>query len=221
MPKTVVIFSGGLDSTTLLHYLRAEGHELLALSVNYGQRHLSKESAAAEAICRKLGIERQIVDLTALVACFGQNALTDMATAVPEGAYCESTIPVTTVPNRNMVMLSVGLAMAASRGFNAVAFGAHGGEHTNYPDCKPGFAAAMDRAAQECNNPPLRVLAPFVTWDKAGIIRRGAELNVPFELTWSCYTGGEVHCGACGTCVDRRQGFIKALVNDPTEYRHP
>jgi 7-cyano-7-deazaguanine synthase len=220
MPKTIVIFSGGLDSTTLLYHLRAEGHELAALSVNYGQRHLAKESAAAEAICHHLSIERQVVDLTTLVGCFGQNALTDLATAVPEGAYSETTIPVTTVPNRNMVLLSVGLAMAASLKFDGVAFGAHGGEHTNYPDCKPCFAAAMDRAARECNDPPLRVIAPFVTWDKAGIVRRGAELNVPFVLTWSCYTGGEVHCGQCGTCVDRRQGFIKAMVKDPTEYRH-
>jgi 7-cyano-7-deazaguanine synthase len=218
MPKTVVVFSGGLDSTTLLYHLRAEGHELVAMSVDYGQRHLGRESAAAEAICSLLGIERQTVDLTAMIACFGKNALTNHGMAVPEGEYSEATIPATTVPNRNMVLLSVGLAMAAGKGFDGVAFGAHGGEHTNYPDCKPGFAEAMDRAARECNAPPLYVLAPFVTWDKSGIVRRGAELGVPFELTWSCYQGDQVHCGLCTTCNDRRKAFKKAGVTDPTTY---
>src|SRR5437867_1506900 len=108
MSKIVVVFSGGLDSTTLLYHLRDEGHEVTALSVNYGQRHLDRESAAADAICRRLGVERRTVDLTALVGCFGHNALTNRAMAVPDGEYSDTTIPVTTVPNRNMVLLSVG-----------------------------------------------------------------------------------------------------------------
>jgi 7-cyano-7-deazaguanine synthase len=216
--KTVVIYSGGLDSTVVLYHLRHNGHEVKALSVNYGQRHLARELAAADAVCSRLGVERRTVDLTALVGFFGGNALTNAGAALPEGEYAAETITFTAVPNRNMVLLSVSLAWAASLGFDAVAFGAHGGEHTNYPDCQPAFADAMDGAARVCDFRPLRVLAPFVNGVKADIVRRGAELGVPFELTWSCYAGGAVHCGKCSTCVDRRSAFAKAGVHDPTTY---
>jgi 7-cyano-7-deazaguanine synthase len=218
MPRSVVIYSGGLDSTTLLYHLRAEGHEVKALSVKYGQRHMTREMAAAEAICTRLAVERRTVDLAALVDFFGGNALTNAGVPVPEGAYAQETIGQTTVPTRNMVLLSVGIAWAAALKFDAVAFGAHGGEHTNYPDCKPPFAEAMDRAARLCDFEPIRVLAPFVDSVKADIVRRGAELGVPFDLTWSCYTGGEQHCGRCGTCIDRRTAFLQADVTDPTNY---
>jgi 7-cyano-7-deazaguanine synthase len=145
--RVVVIYSGGLDSTTLLYHLRAHCPEVRALSINYGQRHLAREMAAAEAICARLGVERRTVDLTSLVGFFGGNALTNREVVLPEGGYTSDTIGVTTVPNRNMVLLSVGIAWAASLGFDAVAFGAHGGEHTNYPDCQLPFAEARpDRA---------------------------------------------------------------------------
>jgi 7-cyano-7-deazaguanine synthase len=217
--QTVVIYSGGLDSTTLLYHLRAEGHEVKALSVNYRQRHLDRELAAATAICTRLGVEHRTVDLTALVGFLGQNSLSDPSIAVPESEYTTPTMQLTTVPNRNMVMLSVGLAWAVSLDYDAVAFGAHGGEYTPYPDCQPAFAEAMDEAAQVCDWKPRRVLAPFVNLDKAGVVRRGAELEVPFELTWSCYKGGAQHCGKCGTCLDRREAFRKAGVPDPTRYQ--
>lgn len=189
-----------------------------ALSAVYGQRHAARESAASKAICHHLGVERRVVDLNSLAGFFGENALTSSRMSLPQGAYVADTIAQTTVPNRNMVLISVGLAWAASTGFDGVAFGAHGGEHTNYPDCQPAFAEAMDNAAGVCDFRPLRVYAPFVGWVKADIIRRGAELNVPFELTWSCYAGGDRHCGTCGTCVDRRAAFEVAAVPDPTEY---
>jgi 7-cyano-7-deazaguanine synthase len=213
-----VVLSGGLDSTTLLYHLRAEGWEVRALSVDYGQRHRTRELSAADAICRRLGVECRTVDLTALVEFFGNNALTNQGATLPEGGYAADTIGATTVPNRNMVLLSIGIAWSASLGFDAVAFGAHGGEHTNYPDSQPAFAEIMDRAAQVCDFHPMRVLAPFVNWVKADIVRRGTELGVPFDLTWSCYAGGESHCGMCGTCVDRRSAFAKAGVPDPTRY---
>jgi 7-cyano-7-deazaguanine synthase len=142
-------------------------------------------------------MERKVLDLASLVAFFGHNSLTDPSVAVPEGPYSQTTIPVTTVPNRNMILLSVGIAWAVSLSFDAVAFGAHSGPRTNYPDCSPSFADAMDRAAQECDDRKISVLAPFVTWDKGDIVRRGAELGVPFALTWSCYKGGVKHCGQC------------------------
>jgi 7-cyano-7-deazaguanine synthase len=124
----------------------------------------------------------------------------------------------TTVPNRNMVLLSVALAWAAHLKFNVTAFAAHAGVTTTYPDCRPEFAAAMDQAARRCDWEPLEALAPFVTWTKGDVVRRGVELGVPFEKTWSCYVGGEKHCGRCGTCRDRRQAFTQVRIPDPTGY---
>jgi 7-cyano-7-deazaguanine synthase len=216
--KAIVVFSGGLDSTTLLFHLRADGYELKALSVNYGQRHLEQESAAAAAICDRLGVERRVVDLTSLVGFLGRNSLSDHSVAVPDGRYEQETMKVTTVPNRNMVLISVAIAWAVSLKFDAVAFGAHAGHYTPYPDCQPAFAEAMDRAAGLCDWQKVSVLAPFVNWDKGDIVRRGGELGVPFELTWSCYNGGEKHCGRCGTCFDWREAFAKCGLTDPTEY---
>jgi 7-cyano-7-deazaguanine synthase len=218
MTKAVVVFSGGLDSTTLLYHLLAEGYELKALSVDYGQRHRGRELAAAETICRRLGVERRVVDLRSLVELLGQNSLSDPSVAVPDGKYESGTMQVTTVPNRNMVLISVALAWAVSLKYGAVAYGAHGGVYTNYPDCRPEFAAALDHAAALCDWEPVRVLAPFVHWDKGDIVKRGVELAVPFELTWSCYKGGDRHCGSCGTCNDRKEAFRKHGLSDPLAY---
>jgi 7-cyano-7-deazaguanine synthase len=216
--KAIVIFSGGLDSTTLLYHLRAEGYDLRALSVNYGQRHQEQELAAAHAIAGQLGIDRQTLDLTALTELLGKNSLSDLSVGVPEGPYAEESMRLTTVPNRNMILLSVAIAWAASLKVPAVAFAAHGGAYTPYPDCQPAFAEAMDQAARVCHWSPIRVLAPFVHWTKADIVRRGAELGVPFALTWSCYQGGARHCGRCGTCLDRKAAFATSGVPDPTQY---
>ena len=213
--RVVVLFSGGLDSTTLLYHLRAEGHDVKALSADYGQRHQLRELTAGGAICRRLGVGRRVADLTGLAGLFGANALTDAGVPLPAGGYRAETLPQTTVPNRNMVLLAVGLAWAAATDFDAAAFGAHAGAGATYPDCRPAFAAAMDRAARLCDHRPLRVLAPFADRTKADVVRRGAELGVPFELTWRCYAGGETPCGTCGTCADRRAAFAACGITDP------
>lgn len=218
MADAVAIFSGGLDSTTLLYHLRAEGHSLRALSVDYGQRHARRELDCAGRIAADLGLEWRRLDLTSLVDFFGSNALTGAARGIPTGAYCADTMALTVVPNRNMVLLSVALSWGIATGATAVAFGAHGGTYSPYPDCRPAFADAMAAAARVCHETPLGVWAPFVGWSKAEIVARGAELGVPFDRTWSCYRGGAVHCGECGTCVDRRAAFEGAGVPDPTEY---
>ena len=218
MADVVALFSGGLDSTTLLYQLRAEGHSLRALSVDYGQRHGRRELASAREFAIEFGIDWRPLDLTSLVQFFGQNSLTDSTRAVPAGAYSPDTMVQTLVPNRNMVLLSVAIAWAIDSGSQAVAFGAHGGTYTPYPDCRPAFAGAMDAAARVCHTTPVEVWAPFVHWSKADIVTRGAELGVPFERTWSCYRGGERHCGECGTCSDRRAAFAESGVPDPTEY---
>jgi len=215
--KTVAVFSGGLDSTTLVYHLLDANHEVKALTVDYGQRH-SREIEAARRICEVVGIQQHVVDLSGLAACFGHNALTDDSIGVPHGEYQEATMQDTTVPNRNMILLSVAIGWAVAIKFDSVAFGAHTGEYTPYPDCRPEFASAMNDAARVCDWDPIEVLSPFVEWNKAGIVRRGTELDVPFELTWSCYEGGKLHCGKCSTCLDRKQAFSKCSLVDPVAY---
>jgi 7-cyano-7-deazaguanine synthase len=215
--RTIVIFSGGLDSTTLLYHLRQEGHELKALSVHYGQRH-RKELDAARAICAHAGVEQRVVKLAALAPLFGANRLTDAQGEIPAGPYSADSIALTTVPNRNMILVAVALGWAITLRYDAVAFGAHRGPHSNYADCRPEFAAAIDQAAQRCDEQPLRVLAPFIACDKAEIVAIGRRAGVPFELTWSCYRGGAKHCGRCGTCLDRREAFRRNGLTDPVEY---
>ena len=215
--KTVVILSGGLDSATALYLLRAESEEVRALSVHYGQRH-ARELAAARAICAHAGVEQQVVELSGLAALFGGNRLTDAASTLPAGPYSANSIALTTVPNRNMILLSAAVGWAISLGYEAVAFDADGGPHTNYADCRPAFASAMDRAAAVCDDRPVRVLAPFIDRDKAYIVALGRRLGVPFELTWSCYQGGERPCGRCGTCLDRLAAFAANGLADPAEY---
>ena len=204
--KTVVVLSGGLDSTTLLYHLIDEGHEVKALSINYQQKH-SKELGFAKSICEHVGIEHRLVELQGLSAVLNNNALTNSEIDVPTGEYQEGTIQVTTVPNRNMIFLAVAIGWAADLKFNGVAFGAHAGEHTNYPDCKRPFAEAMNAAALVCDWSPIEVHAPFIDWNKGQIVERGLEIGVPFEMTWSCYNGREQPCGECSTCIDRAQAF--------------
>ncbi len=215
--RTVVIFSGGLDSTTLLYDLKSAGHEVAALAVNYGQRH-GCELLSAKAICQSINVELITLELKGLAQIFGHNSLSDANVTVPTGTYEPDSMQQTTVPNRNMILLSLATGWAISHDYQAVAFGAHSGEYTPYPDCRPEFAAAMDDAAQLCDWQAVRILAPFVNWSKADIVRRGSELNVPFEETWSCYVGGEKHCGRCGTCLDRKLAFETSGIKDPTVY---
>jgi 7-cyano-7-deazaguanine synthase len=216
--NVIVIVSGGLDSTTLLYHLRAAGCELKGISVDYGQRHGPHELAAASKICGQLQIEHRTLNMTPLVEFLGQNSLSDSSKEVPEGRYEPETMQLTTVPNRNMILLSVGIAWAISSDFDSVAFGAHGGSYTPYPDCQPAFAESMDTVAGLCDWRKIRVLSPFIKWEKADIVRRGAELGVPFGLTWSCYKGGEKHCGQCGTCIDRKEAFARCGLEDLVEY---
>jgi 7-cyano-7-deazaguanine synthase len=214
--RTVLIYSGGLDSTVLLYELRGGGHELRCLGIDYGQRH-RRELESAAAICRDLGLEYRIADLRAIRPLLGGSALTDDV-PVPDGHYTDETMKATVVPNRNMIMLSVAVGWAVSLKFDAVAYAAHAGDHAIYPDCRPVFAEAIRRAAALCDWRPIELVTPFIGKTKADIVRVGAGLGVPFARTWSCYRGGEVHCGTCGTCVERREAFERAGMKDPTVY---
>ncbi len=215
--KTVLIYSGGLDSTTLLYALKAEGRDLKALSINYGQRH-SRELEFAKNICAKLGVEHRTVDLSTLKPLLGGSSQTDSNVEVPEGHYAAENMKLTVVPNRNMLMLSVAAAWAISEKADTIAYAAHSGDHAIYPDCRPEFVDALNGALALADWHKVSIERPFINITKGGIVKLGAKLGVPYADTWSCYKGKEEHCGACGTCVERREAFVEAGVADPTKY---
>lgn len=216
--KILVIHSGGIDSTALLWRLRAEGNEVRALSFLYGQKH-AREVEAARALCSGAGIPWALADLSSvreLIAGSSSQLRADVA--VPEGHYTAESMKATVVPNRNMIMLAVAIGHAISEGFEAVAYGAHAGDHAIYPDCREPFAAAMAEAARVCDWTSIELLRPFVHKTKAEIVALAIGDGAPLSNTWSCYKGGERHCGKCGTCVERREAFVLAGAEDPTEY---
>lgn len=215
--KSVAVFSGGLDSTVLLHHLLEGGDEVLALSVHYGQRH-RRELDHAKAIAARLGVEWRLADLSGLTPLLAGSSLTSAEVPVPHGHYTAEPMKQTVVPNRNMILLSVAAGWALSRGCHRVAYGAHAGDHTIYPDCRPEFAAAVRQALALADWRPLDLFCPFIGLTKAKIVSLGARLRVDFGATWSCYEGGELHCGQCGTCFERREAFELAGVPDPTVY---
>jgi 7-cyano-7-deazaguanine synthase len=215
--KTVLIYSGGLDSTVALYYLKSQGHQLKALSVDYGQRH-KKEIEFAKYHCAKLGIEHQVADLTGITHLLAGSSQTSANVDVPEGHYAEESMKLTVVPNRNMIMLSVAIGWAISQKANSVAYAAHAGDHAIYPDCRPEFADAIDHAAKLADWHRVSLLRPFVQWSKADIAAEAKRLNIEIEKTWSCYKGLDVHCGKCGTCTERIEAFQLAGVPDPTVY---
>jgi 7-cyano-7-deazaguanine synthase len=217
----VAVVSGGVDSTVLAHHLRAEGWALRLLSFDYGQRH-AVELDFARRLAAGLGARHDVVDLSSVGRLLGGSALTDDAVDVPEGHYTDESMKATVVANRNAIFVNVAVGVAVADGADAVAIGIHAGDHAVYPDCRPEFVDAADYLARVANEGFLpdgfALLAPFVHRSKADIVRLGAELGVDFGETWSCYKGGDVHCGACGTCVERREAFSLAGVPDPTKY---
>ncbi len=215
--QTVLIYSGGIDSTTLLYHLLDEGHDVKALSVDYGQRHCIEIDCAKD-IAHNAGVEHEVADLRGITHLLAGSSLTSPELAVPEGHYEEDCMKQTIVPNRNMIMLSVAVGWAISHKYDNVSYAAHGGDHAIYPDCREEFAQALDKTIQLADWHCVSLHRPFVDMSKADIIKLGAKLKVPFEKTWSCYIGGEHHCGRCGTCIERREAFYLAGISDPTSY---
>jgi 7-cyano-7-deazaguanine synthase len=219
--KTIVICSGGLDSVTLAHKVAAERTLTRLVSFDYGQRH-KKELDYARRCALRLGVAHDVVDITAVGHLLTGSALTSGG-PVPEGHYAEDTMRITVVPNRNAIMLAVAFGVAAAEQADAVAAAVHGGDHFIYPDCRPAFVEAfetMQRHALE-GLAKIAFYTPFLRISKADIVREGVRLDVPFAETWSCYQGGSLHCGRCGTCVERREAFHLAGQDDPTPYEDP
>jgi 7-cyano-7-deazaguanine synthase len=219
--RVVAVISGGLDSTTMAYSLRAQGHALTAISFDCGQRH-RKELEFAERVAADLEAEWTLIDLHAagISGILTGSALTDETVTVPDGHYADESMRITVVPNRNAIMLSIACALAVTREAGAVAFGAHTGDHFIYPDCRPEFVRAFESMVNVAVEglAHIEILAPFLSMTKTDIVKLGAELSVPFERTWSCYKGGALHCGRCGTCFERREAFTQAHVADPSAY---
>lgn len=221
MSSAVVTVSGGLDSVTLAHKMAAEEWTLTLLSFDYGQRHV-REIECASTCAQRLGVTHHIVDLRSAGALLTGSALTDATVDVPDGHYTDDSMRSTVVANRNAILLSIATGLAVSVGAAAVATAVHTGDHPVYPDCRPEFITAFEHMVRLANEgfaqQGFEVLAPFMHLNKADIVALGGRLGVPFDETWSCYRGGGVHCGRCGTCVERREAFELAGVADPTRY---
>jgi len=213
----LVLFSGGLDSTVLATQMKQEAKETRLLSIDYGQRH-AKELDHSQKVADHLGLDHEILKLPQLGHILGGSSLTDKSISLPEGHYAEQSMKSTVVPNRNMILLALAGGHALSLGFDTIAYAAHAGDHTIYPDCRPEFANAMDKALGLADWKDLNLHRPYVEMTKSDLVSLGDQLGAPLQLTWSCYAGGEIHCGKCGTCVERKEAFELAKIPDPTKY---
>ncbi len=215
--RVVVLFSGGLDSTVLMADLMSKGYQVTALCCKYASKHNKKELAAAQNICDSLGIKYTEVELDFIGRLFKSNLL-EGGGDIPQGEYDKPTMSQTVIPFRNPIMMSIATGLAESIEAEAVAIAAHSGDHSIYPDCRPEFLDSFATSMRLGTDVGIQLLRPFANITKGEIVTRGHELGVDFSKTWSCYVGGDKHCGKCGTCVERKQAFITAGVEDPTIY---
>lgn len=217
MSKTVVvIYSGGMDSFTLLHLARARGYRVHALSFDYGQRHV-RELDCASTVCGQLSVPHKVIDIRALNQVMAGSALTGEQD-VPEGHYEEDNMKSTVVPNRNMILLSLATGYAVTVEADEVWYGAHGGDHAIYPDCRPEFVEKMDAVCRVANYQSVGIEAPFMGMDKGEILAEGLRLGLDYSRTWTCYNGREQACGRCGSCVERLEAFASQGIRDPLPY---
>ncbi len=223
--KALVLASGGIDSSTALAMAVDEyGKEnVIALSLYYGQKH-DKELEAAKNVAGYYGVEQHFLDLSLIFKDSSSSLLIGSAEAVPHGSYDtqkngsdKEDLISTYVPFRNGLFLSVAASIAQAKGCSVIIYGAHADDAAGaaYPDCTPEFNDAMNKCIMEGTGHEVEIKAPFVDLTKADIVKIGLELGVPYELTWSCYEGGDVPCGKCGTCIDRAEAFAKNGADDP------
>jgi 7-cyano-7-deazaguanine synthase len=213
----VVLLSGGMDSVTALHDAR-EHHDIAgAVSFRYGSKHNDREIPFAASHARQFGIRHDVIRLDFIDAFFKSDLL-QSGGEIPKGHYEEESMKKTVVPFRNGIMLSIAAGYAESLEAGGLVIAAHAGDHAIYPDCREPFMRAMGDAIRLGTYAGIELLRPFIVMSKAEIAARGRELGVDYAQTWSCYVGGETHCGECGTCVERREAFLLSGVPDPTTY---
>lgn len=215
--KVVVLVSGGMDSVTALHHAAGEHEVLSGLSFDYGSKHNHRELPFAKLHCDELGIPHRIVDLPFMDELFASDLLKSGGD-VPEGHYEAENMKQTVVPFRNGILLSIAAGFAESIGAGGLVIAAHSGDHAIYPDCREEFMKPMSEAIAAGTYADLQVLRPFIDQRKEDIAAAGAKLGIDFSQTWSCYKGGDLHCGKCGTCVERKEAFALAGLVDPTVY---
>ncbi len=215
MKDSIIILSGGLDSTTMLYEYKEQ--IALALSFDYGSNHNKKELSFASLHCKRLGIQHIIIPLEFIHQYF-HSSLLEGADAVPEGEYDDENMRSTVVPFRNGIMLAIAAGMAENNGLKQILMANHSGDHAIYPDCRPEFVKAMDAAIEAGTYDGVRLFTPYTNLTKADIARHGKVLGIDYSETWSCYKGSEVHCGKCGTCTERREALREAGINDSTVY---
>jgi 7-cyano-7-deazaguanine synthase len=215
--KVCVLLSGGMDSVAAF-YEALESHDVVAcLSFDYGSKHNAREIPFAKLHADRNKVPHHTIALDFMNQLFKSDLLKSGGD-IPDGHYAELTMKQTVVPFRNGIMLAIATGYAESIEAGGLVIAAHSGDHAIYPDCREPFMRAMGTAMTEGTYAKIQLLRPFISTDKAGIARRGAELGIDFAETWSCYKGGEIHCGVCGTCVERREAFILAGLPDPTSY---
>ncbi|MBJ7396402.1 MAG: 7-cyano-7-deazaguanine synthase QueC [Akkermansiaceae bacterium] len=215
--KVCVLLSGGMDSVAAFYDALTQHEVVACLSFDYGAKHNSREIPFAKLHAERNGVCHQVISLDFINRLFKSDLL-ESGGDIPDGHYAEASMKQTVVPFRNGIMLAVATGYAESIAAEGLVIAAHSGDHAIYPDCREPFMQAMSAAMGEGTYARIQLLRPFIATDKAGIARRGAALGVDFSETWSCYKGGEVHCGVCGTCVERREAFMLAALSDPTRY---
>lgn len=215
MKNSAIIVSGGMDSITLLYDHKDE--IALGISFDYGSNHNAREIPFAKMHCERLGIKHITINLDFMHQYF-KSSLLDGAEAIPEGHYADDNMKSTVVPFRNGIMLAIAIGIAESNNLDQVFIANHGGDHTIYPDCRPEFINAIDAAATAGTYNNVKVIAPYTKITKSDIARIGKRLGIDYTETWSCYKGGEVHCGKCGTCVERKEALAEAGIEDKTIY---
>ena len=217
MKDSIIVLSGGLDSTTLLY--EYQSRIALAVSFDYGSNHNRRELAFAALHCERLGIKHLIIPLDFIHQYFHSSLLSG-ADAVPAGNYDDENMRSTVVPFRNGIMLAVAAGLAEDNGLQQIMMANHAGDHAIYPDCRPAFVQAMDNAVQAGTYNGVRLFTPYTTLTKADIAPRGKALGIDYSETWSCYKGGEHHCGKCGTCTERIEALREAGIDDKTVYEN-
>lgn len=215
MKDSILILSGGMDSVTLLY--DCQERIALAISFDYGGNHNAKEIPFARYHCERLGIRHLVIPLD-FMGLYFRSSLLSGAEAIPEGHYDSENMKSTVVPFRNGIMLAVATGIAESNDLQYVMMANHGGDHAIYPDCRRDFVEAFDKAAQAGTYNGVRLLSPYCDLTKGQIAARGRDLGIDYAQTWSCYKGGDKHCGCCGTCTERREALAEAGIPDPTDY---